>query len=197
MKKITYILCCFLTISACSSATAKITTESYLEYKNLYCNTFVGTSRDIGILDRSSETIVTEKNIPTYQKYAAELKKINVPKKYTEEIHSILELLNKKETLSEEYKAALNNFDVKYPHVSFFLPCDEVEGECIDANNTHIDYYRSLFDPILKKRRLYNSKILFNHDKIFLMAKEDLEIYDQQFICGDTERQIRKIFEEQ
>ena len=188
------LIVCSIIITACSSET--ISEESFLAYKNLYCNNLIGDNSQIGLLERSSETIVSSDEKDKYENYINQLKNISFPSKYNEHISQTISTLQKKIELGEKYKEAINKFDVKYPNVSLFFPCDNAEN-CVEGTEDAVEYHNNLFSPIEDDQRDYNSKLLLEHDKIYLLVKEDLNIQDQQFACGENEANIRLLFENQ
>lgn len=195
MKKILISLAFLLLFAACKSG--KIDENSYLEYKDLYCNHFIGSKFDIGILERNSNAIITTEQNKYYKEYIVGLQNINFPAKYRESISQTISLLNQKTELGEKFKVANEKFEVKHPNVSLFFSCKDLGliDNCVDATEKSLEFHKSLYDPIEEELRTINAKLLLEHDKVFILAKEDLEIIGQQYMCGKSEPETRVIFE--
>ena len=195
MKKSLSILFGIIMLAGCSSV--QISDKSYLEYKDLYCNKFIGSSGEIGLLERSSESITTTEQNQKYIDYISSLKEIPLPSQYKEYKSAISKLLNQKISLGKEFENASMNFEVRYPNTSLYYSCFDLGlgDDCIDGTKEAYEYYESLFDPLTKELRSINAKMLVTHDKLFIKAKEELSIEDQQYMCGENESGIRILFE--
>lgn len=172
-----------------------ITESAYLNYKDLYCEKFIGHINSPALLERSSLSIIDEESIHEYDAYVEAIKKIDLPVKYQENIEKIINYLQIKKGLALKYTEAANRFRIRYPEASYL--CEQGNENCTPITDEGMKYYDTLFLPLEKTQRDANANILLNHDQIFLIAKGDLNIVDKQAMCGENESAIRNLFETQ